>query len=76
MEIIETILLKGARFDKDEDIEITTKRGSKFLATIDFKLSLDYRESIVLQKVDGLNSGWDETTLELNEIESIRIIES
>lgn len=76
MEIVQTILCKGVRFEKDENIEVITKRGSKFLATIDFSQTLEYEESIVLQGVDGLDSGWDETTLELDEIESIRIVES
>lgn len=76
MEIVQAILLKGVRLEKDEDIEVITKRGSKLLAKIDFNDSLEHGESIVLQGVDGLESGWDMTTLELNEIESIRIIES
>ena len=76
MEIVQTILFKDVRFEKDEDVEVITKRGSKFLATIDFKYSLEHEESIVLQGVDGLDSGWDMTTLILDDIESIRIIES
>lgn len=76
MKIVQAILLKGVRLEKDEDIEVITKRGSKLLAKIDFQDSLEHEASIVLQKVDGLDSGWDMTTLELNEIESIRIIES
>lgn len=75
MEIVQTILFKGVRLEKDEYIEVITKRGSKLLAKIDFEDSLENGTSIVLQGVDGLDSGWDMTTLILDDIESIRIIE-
>ena len=75
MEIVQTILLKGVRIEKDEYIEVITKRGSKLLAKIDFNDSLEDGASIVLQGVDGLDSGWDMTTLALDDIESIRIIQ-
>ena len=77
MEILQSVFLKGVKLERDEDIEVITKRGSKFLATIDLVQTLDYEGCIVLEKVDGLlENEWGGAILDLNEIESIRIIET
>lgn len=76
MEILQSVFLKGVKLERDEDIEVVTKRGSKFFATIDLIQTLDYEGCIVLEKVDGLlENEWGGAILDLNEIESIRIIE-
>ena len=77
MEILQSILLKGVRFEQDIDVEVTTRKGSKFFATIDYSQTLDYEGCIVFEKVDGLlENDWGGAILDLNEVESVRVIES